>query len=74
MSQQANKAAAIIPELLDRHQAAELLNISVRLLEYKTKSGELPGFRKLFGTSARWSRSELQRWIESGCPDGRVPQ
>jgi excisionase family DNA binding protein len=74
MSQPETKPPAIVPELLDRHQAAELLNISVRLLEYKTKSGELPGFRKLFGTSARWSRSELQRWIEAGCPDERSPQ
>ena len=63
-----------LPELLDRHQAAEMLNISVRLLHHKSKHGQVPGFLRLFGTSARWSRSALQRWIDDGCPVGPFPE
>lgn len=62
------------PELLDRHQAADLLNVSLRQLELRSASGEIPGFVKPFGTTARWSRSALMAWIRRGCPDIRIPQ
>lgn len=65
----------IEPELLDRHEAAALLGISTRLLEYRAAAGEVPGFCKPFGTLARWSKSALMDWIRRGCPDIReTPQ
>lgn len=64
----------IRPELLDRYQSADLLNISVRQLEARSASGEIPGFVKPFGTTARWSRTALMAWIRRGCPDIRIPQ
>lgn len=63
------------PELLDRHEVALLLGISTRTVEYKAASGELPGFVRLFRSSARWRRSVLLEWISAGCPDVRqAPQ
>ena len=64
-------AKNIIPILLNRIQAAALCNFSLRLLEYKTSSGEIPGFCKPFGTLARWDRKILERWVKDGCPDVR---
>lgn len=65
----------IEPELLDRHEVATLLGVSVRLVEYKAAGGELPGFVRPFGTLARWRRSVLMQWIADGTPDLRqAPQ
>lgn len=63
-------------ELMDRHEAAEFLGISIRLLEYRTASGEVPGFCRPFGTTARWSRTALMAWIDAGCPQNfrKAPQ
>ena len=58
----------IMPELLDKYQASVFLQISPRSLEYKTAAGTIPGFVKI-GSSARWSRTALQRWIDAGCPE-----
>lgn len=57
------------PALLDPSQAAEFLQTSVRSLERQTAAGKVPGFRKLFGTQARWSTAVLDAWVLSGCPD-----
>jgi len=46
---------------------ARLLGISERHLWTLHSSGRLPRPVKL-GRSVRWNRSELQRWLDAGCP------
>lgn len=63
------KREPVQSDLMDRFETAEFLTISVRTLEIKTARNEVPGFCKLFGTMARWSRSKLQAWLDAGSPE-----
>lgn len=57
-------------ELTDVGEVAELLKCSVRHVYRLSDRGRMPQPIRLGGI-VRWSKSELQRWIEDGCPDMR---
>ena len=48
--------------VLTRQEAAELLKLSVRTLDYLTATGQIP--HKRVGRSIRFSESALQKWLE----------
>ncbi|MEO2031146.1 MAG: helix-turn-helix domain-containing protein [Planctomycetaceae bacterium] len=56
------------PALMDLNQTADYLETSIRTIERQTAAGRMPGFRKLFGTQARWSRVVIDAWIIADCP------
>ena len=49
--------------LLDKNQAAELLNISLRNLDTKLKAGMIPHVR--LGKLVRFIPSDIQKYIEA---------
>ena len=71
-----NAPAAIVPELLTSKQAAELCGVGERTYWAWSRSGLAPKPVLIgHGTrpACRHRRSEILRWIESGCPrcDGK---
>lgn len=63
--------ADVTPELLDVRAVAALLGgCSVRHVYRLADAGKMPRPVKL-GSLIRWSRSDLQAWIDSGCPSMR---
>lgn len=62
------KGPRILPALLRAANAAAFLDVSVSQLHRLHAAGEMPAPRKLGGCRA-WSRRELLRWIDAGCPD-----
>ena len=59
--------AGMTAELLDVRQLAELLQLSKRTLYRLADCGAMPRGLRL-GGSRRWRRSEIQRWLDAGCP------
>lgn len=55
------------PLLLNARQAAALCNISPATWNRLTDSGKNPAAVRL-NTAVRWRRSDLERWVELGCP------
>ena len=53
--------------LLSRKAAAAMLSVSIRHLINLETAGRIPAPRRL-GARQLYSRIELQRWIEEGCP------
>ena len=53
-------------ELLSVRGVAKLLGCSERHAFRLASAGRMPAPRKL-GALTRWSRAELQQWIEGGC-------
>jgi len=53
--------------LLDAAGAAAVLGLSRSAFYQLDVSGLVPGPVRL-GTIRRWSRDELRRWVEEGCP------
>ena len=49
-------------KVLTRPEAAELLRISIRTLDYWVKTGQVP--HKKIGRSIRFSEKALERWLE----------
>lgn len=56
--------------LIDPKEAANLLDISPRLLWTLYNSGQMPAPIKI-GRLVKFSYSSLVRWVEDGCPDLR---
>jgi len=53
--------------LLSRKAAAAMLSVSIRHLINMETDGRIPPSRRL-GLRRLFSRAELQRWIDNGCP------
>ena len=53
--------------LLTANQVAALMQISTRTVWRLLSSGELIEPLRIRGNT-RWRRSELERWIDAGCP------
>ena len=51
-------------KVLTRPEAAKLLRVSVRTLDYLTKTNQVP--LKKIGRSIRFSEKALEHWIEKG--------
>jgi excisionase family DNA binding protein len=60
-------------QLLDVQAVADLLKCSTRHVYRMADSGRMPAPRKI-GALVRFSRSELEEWIASGCPPVRAPR
>lgn len=58
---------SVAPLLLDVGQVALLLEVSTKTVRRLADSGRMPTARRL-GRLLRWSRAELEEWIERGCP------
>ena len=56
--------------LLNVKEVAEMLGLSERTIYRLSDAGSMPTPVKL-GSSVRWRRSELETWIENGCPKGK---
>ena len=56
--------------LWDVGQVAVVLRCSRRHIYRMSDAGRMPRPRKL-NSLVRWSREEIERWIEQGCPDVR---
>lgn len=54
--------------LVNARRAAALCSISARFWAQLDASGKVPAARKL-GRRSLWSVSELNAWINSGCPE-----
>ena len=48
--------------VLTRQEAAELLKLSVRTLDYLTATGQIP--HKRIGRSVRFSERAIEQWME----------
>jgi excisionase family DNA binding protein len=46
---------------------ANLLQLSTRTLWRLVHAGKIPAPLRI-GRSVRWKRSEIEQWIEAGCP------
>ena len=55
------------PPLLTAQDIARMLQVSVRTVWRLRDSGKIPRAVTI-GGSIRWRTSEIQRWIEVGCP------
>lgn len=53
--------------LMPVEEVAQMLRISVRSVWRLVSTNAMPQPRKLRG-SVRWSRLELEKWVEEGCP------
>ena len=51
-------------KVLKREEAAKMLRISVRTLDYLTKTNQVP--HKKVGRSVRFSEKALEQWMEEG--------
>ncbi len=58
--------------LLTARQVAELLQISPRSVYRLSDSGHIPKPQKVGTTLSRWSRAELEKWINDGCKPSRT--
>ena len=52
---------------LSAREVAKLLNVSQRHVWALNASGRMPRPVHL-GRAVRWNRSELEAWLDSGCP------
>lgn len=53
--------------LIDADEAAELLGVARATLYRLDAKGRIPRAVHL-GRLRRWSRAELRRWVDAGCP------
>lgn len=63
-------SAAALPDplLLNARQAAALCNISPATWHRLSASGKNPAPVSI-NAAVRWRRSDIERWVELGCPD-----
>lgn len=54
-------------ELLDIASVAAILNVSKRMVWQMRDAGRIPKPVKV-GRLVRWRRSDIETWIEQGCP------
>ena len=65
----------IVPEsaaLLTVRQVAALLGCSARHVYRLADRGAMPRPTKLGDVLVRWNRSDLQKWLDDGCPRSHV--
>ena len=60
-------AGAALPLLLDAADAARFLGVGRTTFYQLDMTGLVPGAIRL-SKIRRWSRPELRRWVEAGCP------
>jgi prophage regulatory protein len=53
---------------VDAQRLAELLGLSLRTIRRLDSSGKLPRPLRI-GGAVRWRLSEVNRWVDAGCPD-----
>ena len=63
-----SKAVSVEPLLVDASDAAKLCGVSRSCWYGWLASGQAPGPALRKGRVTRWSRLELVRWVEAGCP------
>lgn len=56
--------------LIDVKAVAKILSCSTRHVYRLADGGRMPAPRKL-GALVRWSRSEIEEWLNGGCPQVR---
>jgi excisionase family DNA binding protein len=60
-----------VPILASAADVAQMLQLSSRTIARMNSSGKLPRPIRL-GRSVRFSRNEIQAWIDAGCPNRRT--
>ena len=61
------RAPGVMRELLGVGELCQIVGLSRRTVYRLADAGRLPfGFK--LGGSRRWRRSEIQRWLDAGCP------
>ena len=68
--QVAQNAPPVESALLDVEQIAALLRCSTRHAYRLSDAGRMPRPLKL-GALVRWNRTEVERWLNEGCPSCR---
>lgn len=63
-----------LPTLLDRRGLAEYLDCSVRTLDRMISAGQLPEPQIGVKNCARWTESQIEKWIASRPKSKRVPK
>lgn len=58
------------PDVLDRDGVAELLRVSVRLVDYAVENGTIPPPVKISPGTLRWSRTGLLNWLAGVSREG----
>jgi excisionase family DNA binding protein len=58
----------VVPLLLTRQQAAQLIGTSLATLDRMRASGKLPRPLQV-GGAVKYRRDDLVQWIKLGCPD-----
>ena len=56
------------PILVSAEDAARLLGMGKTLFYELNSSGQLGPMAVKFNTKTLWSRKELQKWVDAGCP------
>ena len=56
------------PLAVDAKRVADLLGCSKRHIRRMNAAGKLPAPKRI-GGCVRWSVSEIEAWLEAGCPD-----
>ncbi len=63
------KPDELVPLLLDKHQVARLVGLSVRTICRLTSRGVLKRIKPAGMRCSRWSREAIVEWVRRGCPD-----
>jgi excisionase family DNA binding protein len=53
--------------MIDVNDVAATVKVSSRTITRWSDAGLMPKGRKL-GNLVRWSRAEIEKWVEDGCP------
>ena len=58
-----------IEKLLTAHEVGEMLSLSKRQIFRMKSAGLICAPLRVGAGAIRWRQSEIERWIELGCPD-----
>ena len=64
----ASKHGNLPPLLLTAQQAANLCGVALRTWRSRDSGGLIPRPIRVGSRSTMWRYSELQQWVEAGCP------
>ena len=64
-----HEALELPPLAVDAKTLSKMLGLSVRTIRSMNTRGKLPKPVRLSGHSIRWIVSEVEAWLEAGCPD-----
>jgi predicted DNA-binding transcriptional regulator AlpA len=62
---------SIVPRLLNDHQVAELLSVSVATVRRWRMLGQGPRFLKV-GTLCKYRAEDIDQWLDSRCAGGEI--